>query len=135
MSTVAADGSLLPLRRALSVQTYAKVAGASLLSLNLFGLGAVIFTVFYGMGWVLRGYLIFQSVISRSSSAFYDDGWLGIYRQQFRAGAHARIPVWLASGIDVAWVVVNGRLAVRERRGSSKMGGENGMQQPIGRVC
>ena len=32
-----------------------------LLSLNLFGLGAVIFTVFYGMGWVLRGYLIFQS--------------------------------------------------------------------------
>ena len=33
----------------------------ALLSLNLFGLGAVIFTVFYGMGWVLRGYLIFQS--------------------------------------------------------------------------
>jgi len=32
-----------------------------LLSLNLFGLGAVIFTVFYGMGWVLRGYLIFRS--------------------------------------------------------------------------
>jgi hypothetical protein len=33
----------------------------ALLSLNLFGLGAGIFTVFYGMGWVLRGYLIFQS--------------------------------------------------------------------------
>ena len=33
----------------------------ALLSLNLFGLGAVIFTVFYGVGWVLRGYLIFQS--------------------------------------------------------------------------
>ena len=33
----------------------------ALLSLNLFGLGAVIFTLFYGMGWVLRGYLIFQS--------------------------------------------------------------------------
>ena len=32
-----------------------------LLSLNLFGLGAVIFTVFYGVGWVLRGYLIFRS--------------------------------------------------------------------------
>jgi hypothetical protein len=33
----------------------------ALLSLNLFGLGAVIFTIFYGVGWVLRGYLIFQS--------------------------------------------------------------------------
>jgi hypothetical protein len=33
----------------------------ALLSLNLFGLGAVIFAGFYGMGWVLRGYLIFQS--------------------------------------------------------------------------
>jgi hypothetical protein len=33
----------------------------ALMSLNLFGLGAVIFTVFYGMGWVLRGYLIFHS--------------------------------------------------------------------------
>lgn len=33
----------------------------ALLSLNLFGLGAVIFTVFYGLGWVLRGYLMFKS--------------------------------------------------------------------------
>ena len=33
----------------------------ALLSFKLFGLGAVIFTVFYGLGWVLRGYLMFQS--------------------------------------------------------------------------
>ena len=33
----------------------------ALLSLNLFGMGAVIFTVFYGVGWILRGYLIFRS--------------------------------------------------------------------------
>jgi len=33
----------------------------ALLSLNLFGLGAVIFTAFYGLGWVLRGYLMFRS--------------------------------------------------------------------------
>jgi Domain of unknown function (DUF4386) len=33
----------------------------ALLSLNLFGLGAVLFTVFYGVVWVLRGYLIFRS--------------------------------------------------------------------------
>ena len=33
----------------------------ALLSLKLFGLGAAIFTVFYGMGWVLRGYLMFHS--------------------------------------------------------------------------
>lgn len=32
-----------------------------LLSLRLFGLGAAIFTVFYGMGWVLRGFLMFRS--------------------------------------------------------------------------
>jgi len=33
----------------------------ALLSLKVFGLGAAIFTVFYGVGWVLRGYLMFQS--------------------------------------------------------------------------
>jgi hypothetical protein len=32
-----------------------------LLSLKLFGLGAAIFAVFYGVGWVLRGYLMYQS--------------------------------------------------------------------------
>lgn len=33
----------------------------ALLSLHLFGYGGGIFLVFYGMGWVLRGYLIFRS--------------------------------------------------------------------------
>ena len=33
----------------------------ALLSLKLFSLGASIFTVFYGAGWVLRGYLIYKS--------------------------------------------------------------------------
>ena len=33
----------------------------ALLSLKLFGYGGAIFTVFYGMSWVLRGYLIFRS--------------------------------------------------------------------------
>lgn len=33
----------------------------ALLSLNLFGYGGGIFIVFYGVAWVLRGYLIFQS--------------------------------------------------------------------------
>ncbi len=33
----------------------------ALLSLKLFGLGATVFTVFYGMGWLLRGYLMFRS--------------------------------------------------------------------------
>ncbi len=33
----------------------------ALLSFRLFGLGGAIFTVFYGMSWVLRGYLIYQS--------------------------------------------------------------------------
>ncbi len=33
----------------------------ALLSLKLFGYGGALFTVFYGMAWVLRGYLIFRS--------------------------------------------------------------------------
>lgn len=33
----------------------------ALLSLKLFGYGGGIFTVFYGVAWVLRGYLIFRS--------------------------------------------------------------------------
>ena len=33
----------------------------ALLWFKLFGLGAAIFTVFYGLGWVLKGYLIFRS--------------------------------------------------------------------------
>jgi Domain of unknown function (DUF4386) len=33
----------------------------ALLSLKLFGYGGAMFSVFYGVAWVLRGYLIFQS--------------------------------------------------------------------------
>ncbi len=33
----------------------------ALLSLRLYGYGGVIFTAFYGVAWVLRGYLIFRS--------------------------------------------------------------------------
>jgi Domain of unknown function (DUF4386) len=33
----------------------------ALLSLKMFGYGGVMYTVFYGLAWVLRGYLIFRS--------------------------------------------------------------------------
>jgi hypothetical protein len=33
----------------------------TLLSLKLYALGGAVFTVFYGVGWVVRGYLIFRS--------------------------------------------------------------------------
>ena len=33
----------------------------ALLSLKLYGYGGAMFTVFYGVAWVLRGYLIFRS--------------------------------------------------------------------------
>jgi hypothetical protein len=33
----------------------------ALLSLKLYGLGAVIFMAFYGIAWIIRGYLIFRS--------------------------------------------------------------------------
>jgi len=48
----------------------------ALLSLKLFAYGGAMFTVFYGVGWVLRGYLIFRiGLSSQVSRRSYDARW------------------------------------------------------------
>ena len=68
-----------------------------LLSFKLFGLGAVIFTVFYGMGWVLRGYLMFQSG--------YLPKLLGILMSAGLAFIASNFAVVLAPGIRSGWLL------------------------------
>jgi hypothetical protein len=41
--------------------TSAQLASLALLSFQIFGYGGMMFTAFYGVSWVLRGYLIFRS--------------------------------------------------------------------------
>ncbi len=38
-----------------------QLSALALLSFKVFAVGAWIFTVFYGLGWILRGYLMFRS--------------------------------------------------------------------------
>jgi hypothetical protein len=67
----------------------------ALLSLNLFGLGAVIFSVFYGLGWVLRGYLMFQSgyfpkflgvLMTVAGLAFIVSNFTAVLAPQYQSG-------------------------------------------------
>jgi hypothetical protein len=67
----------------------------ALLSLKLFGLGAGIFTVFYGMGWVLRGYLILQSgyfpkflgvLMTVAGLAFIVSNFTAVLAPQYQSG-------------------------------------------------
>ena len=88
-----------------------------LLSLNLFGLGAGIFTVFYGMGWVLRGYLIFQSgYFPKFLGILMAIAGLSFIVQQPCPGTRAGIPDRLAPSVDGARSVVIGRLAAHQGR-------------------
>ena len=91
----------------------------ALLSLNLFGLGAVIFTVFYGLGWVLRGYLMFQSgyfpkflgvLMTVAGLAFIVSNFTAVLAPQYQSGwllasmmpASLLLTVWLLfKGVDL----------------------------------
>jgi hypothetical protein len=69
------------------------------MSLNLFGLGAVIFTVFYGMGWVLRGYLMFRSdYFPKFLGVLMTAGGLGFISSNFVLA--------LAPGYRSGWLVL-----------------------------
>ncbi|HZW79847.1 MAG TPA: DUF4386 domain-containing protein [Candidatus Deferrimicrobiaceae bacterium] len=71
----------------------------ALMSLNLFGLGAVIFTVFYGMGWVLRGYLMFRSdYFPKFLGVLMTAGGLGFISSNFVLA--------LAPGYRSGWLVL-----------------------------
>jgi uncharacterized protein DUF4386 len=88
----------------------------ALLSFKLFGLGAAIFTVFYGVSWVLRGYLIFRSgyfpellgvLMTMSGLAFIVRNFAFVLAPQYRSG-------WLLLTILpgmlflIVWLLVKG---------------------------
>lgn len=102
-----------------------------LLSLKMFGLGAAIFTVFYGMGWVLRGYLMFQSgyfpklmgvLMTMAGLAFIVSNFALVLAPQYRSRwlLLASLPgllfmiVWLlVKGVDLPkWEEKTGRLGL-----------------------
>ena len=80
----------------------------ALLSLKLFGYGGAIFTVFYGIGWVLRGYLIFRSgYLPRFLGVLMALGGLGFVTRNF---ALVLVPAY-ASG-SLLLLMVPGGLAL-----------------------
>jgi hypothetical protein len=90
-----------------------------LLSLKLFGLGAAIFAVFYGVGWVLRGYLMYRSsyfpkfvgvLMTVAGSAFILSNFVRVLAPQYPSGwlmflmmpGLLSLTVWLlVKGIDL----------------------------------
>jgi len=88
----------------------------ALLSLKLFGLGAVIFTVFYGLGWVLRGYLMFQSgyfpkllgvLMTVAGLAFVVSNFLVVLAPRYQA---SWLPVFMLPGalLLTVWLLLKG---------------------------
>jgi len=88
----------------------------AVLSLKLFGLGAVIFTVFYGLGWVLRGYLMFQSgyfpkflgvLMSVAGLAFIVSNFMVVLAPRYQA---SWLPVFMLPGalLLTVWLLLKG---------------------------
>jgi uncharacterized protein DUF4386 len=91
----------------------------ALLSLRVFGLGAAVFTVFYGMGWLLRGYLMFRSgyfpkflgvLMTVAGLAFIGSNFAFVLAPGYRSGwllllmlpGMLVLTVWLlAKGVDL----------------------------------
>jgi hypothetical protein len=74
----------------------------ALLSLKLFGLGAAIFTVYYGMAWIVRRILDLSirlpSEVSRRS---YDDRWSWVCVEELPVGPCTDIRIRLPSHVDI----------------------------------
>jgi Domain of unknown function (DUF4386) len=88
----------------------------ALLSLNLFGLGAVIFTVFYGLGWVLRGYLMFRSgyfpkflgvLMALAGLAFIVSNFMVVLAPHYNA---SWLPAFMVPGalLLTVWLLIKG---------------------------
>jgi hypothetical protein len=88
----------------------------ALLSLNLFGLGAVIFTVFYGLGWVLRGYLMFRSgyfpkflgvLMTLAGLAFIVSNFMVVLATRYHANW---LPAFMVPGalLLTVWLLIKG---------------------------
>ena len=88
----------------------------ALLSLKLFGLGAVLFTVFYGVLWVLRGYLIFRSsylpkflgvLMTIAGLTFIFSNFAVVLAPGFRAD-WLPLPMLLGLLVLAVWLLVKG---------------------------
>ena len=99
----------------------------ALLSLKLYGLGGGIFMVFYGVGWVLRGYLIFRSgYFPKFLGVLLVLGGIGFVTKNFAlvlAPAYASdglvLPMLLAGVSLTVWLLVRGvDAAKREAKAS-----------------
>jgi len=88
----------------------------ALLSLNLFGLGAVIFTAFYGLGWVLRGYLMFRSgyfpkflgvLMALAGFAFIVSNFMVVLAPHYNA---SWLPAFMVPGalLLTVWLLIKG---------------------------
>jgi hypothetical protein len=102
----------------------------ALLSLNLFGLGAVIFTVFYGLGWVLRGYLMFKSgylpkflgvLMTAAGLAFIVSNFTAVLVPKYQSGWLLALMV-PGSLLLTVWLLVKG---VDLPKWEEKMAGSN----------
>jgi Domain of unknown function (DUF4386) len=93
-----------------------QLSALALLSLNLFGLGAVIFTVFYGLGWVLRGYLMFRSgyfpkflgvLMALAGLAFIVSNFMVVLAPHYNANW---LPAFMVPGalLLTVWLLVKG---------------------------
>ena len=88
----------------------------ALLSLKLYGLGAGVFMVFYGIAWVIRGYLIFRSgYFPRVLGVVLMIAGLGFMAKSFTlvlAPAYASdlplLPMFVAGVSLMVWLFVKG---------------------------
>jgi hypothetical protein len=88
----------------------------ALFSLKLYGLGGGIFFVFYGVGWVLRGYLIYRSdYLPRFLGVLLVVAGLGFVTKNFLlvlTPAYASdlllVPMFLGGVLLTVWLLVKG---------------------------
>ena len=88
----------------------------ALLSLKLYGYGGAMFTVFYGVAWVLRGYLIFRSgylpkflgvLMTLGGLAFITRNFLLVLAPAYAPGS--LLLLMLPGGLSLtAWFLVKG---------------------------
>ena len=93
-----------------------QINSLAMLSLKFYGVGAGVFMVFYGVGWVIRGYLIFRSdYLPKALGALLALAGLGFITRNFAlvlapafASAILLFPMFLAGVSLTAWLLVKG---------------------------
>jgi hypothetical protein len=93
-----------------------QINSLAMLSLKFYGVGGGVFMVFYGVGWVVRGYLIFRSdYLPKALGALLALAGLGFVTRNFLlvlapafASAILLFPMFLAGVSLTAWLLVKG---------------------------